>query len=305
MSAVVRYPREPGEDIAWGKCFPFILLHFTPLACFYFGFGWREALWCVGLYYARMFFITGAYHRYFSHRAYKTSRWFQFLLAFGGGTAAQKGALWWAHHHRHHHKFSDQPQDIHSPRKGFWWSHVGWILCTKYDETDYSKIKDLAKYPELRFLNRYHWIPPIALGVAVFLIGGWKLLFGGFFLSTVLLYHGTFTINSFTHIWGRTRYRTGEDSRNSLLFALITCGEGWHNNHHYYQSTANMGFYWWEVDFSYYVLKVFSWFGLVWELRKPPQRILEEGRRSQGALAQGALPGEAYAERDSEPAPAE
>jgi stearoyl-CoA desaturase (delta-9 desaturase) len=206
----------------------------------------------------------------------------QFLMAFGGGTAAQKGALWWASHHRHHHKHSDTPEDVHSPLKGFMWSHVGWILCNKYNETDYNAIKDFAKYPELVWLNKHHWVPPTVLGVACFLAGGWSTLIIGFFLSTVLLYHGTFFINSLSHVFGRRRYVTSDTSRNSFALALITLGEGWHNNHHYYQSTANQGFFWWEIDISYYILRLLSLFGLTWDLRTPPKHILSSNRVRDG-----------------------
>jgi stearoyl-CoA desaturase (delta-9 desaturase) len=264
------------ERIDWIRNIPFFLMHLMPLGIFWTGMTWGDAACCVGLYYGRMFFITGGYHRYFSHRAYKLGRFAQFAMAFGGGTAAQKGALWWASHHRIHHRQSDTEHDVHSAlRKGFFWSHVGWIMSRKYEKTDMDLIKDFAKYPELRFLNKHHLLPPFVLAITCYLVGGASLLFGGFFLSTVLLYHGTFTINSITHLWGRRRYATTDDSRNSLLLALITMGEGWHNNHHYYQSTANQGFFWWEVDLSYYILKVLSWLGVARDLRKPSHSILQ------------------------------
>lgn len=233
---------------------------------------------CVGLYVLRMFFITGVYHRYFSHRSYEMGRVMQFLMAFGGTSCAQKGPLWWASHHRMHHKFSDTERDIHSPKDGAFWSHVGWIISSQYDETEWKWIKDFAKFPELRFLNTYHYIAPIVLGVAVYLVGGWSMLFCGFFLSTVLLYHGTFSINSLMHVFGRRRYATTDTSRNSLLLALITLGEGWHNNHHYYQSSANQGFFWWEIDISYYTLRALSWVGLVRGIRNPPKEVLFSNR---------------------------
>lgn len=228
---------------------------------------------CAALYFVRMFFITAGFHRYFAHRAYKTSRVMQFVMAWCGSSSCQKGVLWWAAHHRTHHRYSDTDRDIHSPKRGLWWSHVGWILCRKYQGTDWSSIRDFAKYPELVWLNKYHLVPGVVLGVACFLWGGWGALWA-FLLSTTLLYHGTFSINSLTHLWGRRRYVTSDTSRNSLLLALVTMGEGWHNNHHYYQSTANQGFFWWEVDASYYLLKVLSWLGLVWDLRTPPKRVL-------------------------------
>ncbi len=281
MTTAVHYERAPDERVNWLGSIPFFLMHLMPLGILFFGITWTDVVLCAALYVVRMFFITAGYHRYFGHRAYKLGRVTQFIMAVGGSTAAQKGVLWWAGHHRHHHKYSDMPEDIHSPRRGFWWSHMGWILCKKYDETPLSSIKDFAKYPELRWLNRWHLLPATALGAACYLIGGPSALFGGFFLSTVLLYHGTFSINSFTHIFGRRRYATTDTSKNSFLLALITLGEGWHNNHHYYQSTANQGFFWWEIDISYYVLKVMSWVGLARDLRKPPQHILDGNRVSE------------------------
>ncbi len=278
------FERAADERVNWIKNIPFLLVHLVPFAAFYTGVKRFDVLLCIALYLSRMFFITGGYHRYFSHRAYKMGRVMQFLMAFGGATAAQKGPLWWAGHHRHHHKYSDTPEDIHSPLKGFWWSHVGWIMCNKYNATELDAIKDFAKFPELRLLNRFHLVPPIMLGVACFLAGGWSALVTGFFLSTVLVYHGTFFINSLTHLFGRRRYVTTDTSRNSLILALVTLGEGWHNNHHYYQSTANQGFFWWEIDISYYVLRVLSFFGLVHDLRTPPEHVLEANRIRDGYI---------------------
>lgn len=260
------------------KSLPFFAIHLIPFALLWTGARPIDWAVCVGLYVARMFFITGVYHRYFAHRAYKMGRVMQFLMAFGGATAAQKGPLWWAAHHRGHHKHSDQLTDVHSPKDGFLWSHLGWIISTQYDETEWDRIKDFAKYPELRLLNQFHLVPPILLGLATFLIGGWSMLICGFFLSTVLLYHGTFSINSLAHVIGRRRYITTDTSKNSFILALITLGEGWHNNHHYYQSTANQGFFWWEIDISYYILKALSWVGLTRDLRKPPKHILDSNR---------------------------
>src|SRR5204862_1177418 len=179
---------------------------------------------------------------------------------------------------RAHHKNSDTERDIHSPKRGFWWSHVGWILCDKYNKTDSDAIKDFSKYPELVWLDKHDWVAPWALGFLSYYIAGWSGLIIGFFLSTVLLWHGTFTINSLAHVWGRRRYVTRDTSRNNFPLALITLGEGWHNNHHYYQSSTNQGFFWWEIDISYYVIRILSWVGLTWDLRKPPQHVLDGNR---------------------------
>ncbi|MET0661348.1 MAG: acyl-CoA desaturase [Steroidobacteraceae bacterium] len=257
---------------------PFVLVHLAALGALWSGVTPAAVICCLVLFFVRMFAVTGGYHRYFSHRTYKTSRVFQFILAFLAQTTAQKGALWWAAHHRQHHRFSDQHGDLHSPViDGFWYSHMGWLF-NGTAATDYSKIPDFAAYPELRFLNRYHLLPPIALGVATFLVLGWSGLFVGFFLSTVLTWHATFTINSLSHVFGKRRFATTDDSRNNWLLALLTLGEGWHNNHHRFPASTRQGFYWWEVDITYYVLTVLSWFRIVWDLRPVPERILEEGR---------------------------
>jgi stearoyl-CoA desaturase (delta-9 desaturase) len=267
-------------------------MHVMALGVFFVGFSWI-ALWtCVGLYFLRVFALTGAYHRYFSHNSYKTSRVFQFMLAFTAGMAAQLGPLWWAAHHRHHHQYSDQPEDIHSPAvKGLFWSHIGWLLCRKYAGTEMQRVPDFAKFPELRFLDRWHSIPPLMLATGLFVLGnhlhvhhpalgvtGSQMLFWGFFLSTVLVYHATFCINSLTHVIGSRRFNTTDHSRNSLILALITMGEGWHNNHHRFAASTRQGIYWWEIDLTYYILKFLSFFHIVWDLRAPPKWLYEEAK---------------------------
>ncbi|UII22088.1 acyl-CoA desaturase [Fulvivirga ligni] len=268
----------------------FALVHLLPLAAIFTGATLFDWIVCAVLYFFRMFWITGGYHRYFSHKSYKTSRWFQFVIAFMAQTSAQKGALWWAAHHRHHHRHSDTPADPHSMKLyGFWYSHIGWIIGPDYKETDFKTIGDYAKYPELVWLNKYHFIPPLLLALGVTMTGAWvnggspwllfthyglSTLFIGFFLSTVILYHGTFSINSIMHKFGKQRYESGDESKNSLWLALLTLGEGWHNNHHYYQVSARNGFFWWEIDITYYGLKLFSWLGLIWDLRGVPKHIL-------------------------------
>jgi len=267
--------------INWVSSIPFLAFHlFALVAVFLVPFHWSYVVWAVALYYVRMWLVTTGYHRYFSHRSFKTSRALQFVLAFLAETSAQKGVLWWAANHRHHHRDSDQPTDLHSPlQQGFWWSHVGWILSDKYAETRQESIRDFGRFPELQFLNRFYLLPPVVLAVVLFLIGGFPLLVWGFFVSTVLLWHGTFTINSLSHVFGSQRYRTTDTSRNNFLLALVTCGEGWHNNHHYHQNTANQGWFWWEVDVSYYLLRVLSLLGLVWDLRTPTESVKYAHRR--------------------------
>ena len=270
----------PAQENDWKDMFrqwdiiPFLSVHVMCLGAFLTGIKLEWVLLAIGSYYVRMVGVTAGYHRYFAHRSYKTSRVFQFLLAFLAMTSAQKGVLWWAAHHRHHHKYSDREEDFHSPlQRGFWFSHVGWTLSEKHMRADLSLIKDFTHYPEICFLNRFYFIPPALYGLLIYLLWGFPGLIWGFFISTTALYHCTFFINSLTHMVGRVRYRSGDGSRNSFILAILCCGEGWHNNHHHYQSTANQGWYWWEIDFSYYILVVLSWFGIVWDLRKPPAHI--------------------------------
>jgi stearoyl-CoA desaturase (delta-9 desaturase) len=255
---------------------PFYLVHVACVLVFFVPFSWTAVGVCLALFWFRMFSITAGYHRYFSHRSFKTSRAFQFVLAVLGALSVQKGVLWWAANHRRHHKYSDHEGDVHSPvQSGFWWSHVGWILSEDWEATDYDRIPDLAKYPELRWVNEYHLVPPITMAVLLFLVGGTSWLVWGFFVSTTLLWHATFTFNSLSHVYGSRRYDTPDQSRNNVWLALLTMGEGWHNNHHHYMNSVRQGFFWWEVDGTYYVLRMLSWFGIVWDLVQPPRRVLE------------------------------
>jgi stearoyl-CoA desaturase (delta-9 desaturase) len=228
-------------------------------------------------YFGRMVLVTAGYHRYFSHRAFKTSRAFQLVLAVLAQSSGQKGVLWWASHHRRHHKVSDTPQDVHSARQhGFWYAHLGWLLSPAWTATDEALVADLARYPELRALNRraVQLLPAAALAVAFALIGGAHALVWGFLVSTVLLWHGSFSINSLAHLIGRRRYATGDDSRNHWLLAVATTGEGWHNNHHHYQSAANQGFFWWEIDVTYYLIALLQVIGVVWDVRRAPRAVV-------------------------------
>jgi stearoyl-CoA desaturase (delta-9 desaturase) len=268
-----RRTRPPEKRVNWVKSIPFFLVHALCLAAIFTGITWTAVILCLVLFWGRGLFVTGAYHRYFSHRTYKLNRFWQFAFAFIAQTSAQKGVLWWAANHRQHHRASDTEDDPHSPKDGFWWSHVGWILSDAYNEPDYTTMKDFTKYPELRFLNRFDWIAPWMLGIACYLIGGWSGLVVGFFWSTVLLWHATFLVNSAAHVFGRRRYETSDTSRNSFLIALITGGEGWHNNHHHYPASARQGFFWWEVDPTWWFLRACSWVGIVRDLKRPPDRV--------------------------------
>jgi stearoyl-CoA desaturase (delta-9 desaturase) len=274
---VPKPPEPTGERINWISSAPFLAFHLIPLAMLWTGVPARALALCAVLYFGRMFFITAGYHRYFSHRSYRLGRSAQFVMALGGTTALQQGPLWWAAHHRHHHRWSDTERDVHSPIRGFWWSHLGWILCERSGATDESRVKDLAKYPELRWLDRHDWVGPLALAVGTFAVGGWAGLVIGFGLSTVLLWHGTFLVNSLAHVVGRRRYVTSDTSRNSLVIALLTNGEGWHNNHHHYQASARQSFHWYQWDPSYYVLWLLSKIGIVRDLKTPTATIRATG----------------------------
>jgi stearoyl-CoA desaturase (delta-9 desaturase) len=250
------------------------------------GWSWRGACLVAALHLPRMFFVTGAYHRYFSHRSFKTSRWFQFVLGLGATMTGQKGPLWWAGHHRVHHKLSDTAGDLHSVKQsGFWWAHQGWILSRNLENTQFERIKDFAKYPELQWLDRWWALPMLGLALTLWALGGPTGLVWGFFVGQVVCWHATYTINSLAHVWGSRRYATDDDSRNNLALALLTMGEGWHNNHHHYQSSARQGFFWWEVDATYYVLRGMAAIGLIWDLRGVPDHIRDDAHAESSRLA--------------------
>ena len=271
------------------RLFVFILFHVAALGVFYVGFSYTALVFALVMYLSRMFFITAFYHRYFSHRSYEVSRPVQFLMAFAGCSAGQRGPLWWASHHRHHHIHSDTENDPHSPDHGLLNSHMLWFLRKGNFPILFSRVKDLSRFPELRFLEHVDWLPFLFLGVACYLFGeflghaspqlgtnGLQLLVWGFFLSTVMLYHATYTINSLSHKFGKRRFETNDNSRNNWLLALITLGEGWHNNHHRYPAATRQGFYWWEIDVSYCLIFIMHKLGIVQSMRAVPVSIYKE-----------------------------
>jgi stearoyl-CoA desaturase (Delta-9 desaturase) len=272
------WTKRPEDRLNVVSSLTFFALHLLPFLAFFTGVTRTALILAFVTFTTRMFCITAGYHRYFSHKSYRLNRVSQFVLAFGGTMASQKGPLWWAAHHRNHHRFSDTERDVHSPKRGFWWSHVGWILCDAYNEAARNQIRDFAKYPELRFIDKHDWIGPWTLGVICFVIGGWSGLLIGFFASTVLLWHVTFTVNSVAHVFGRRAYETTDTSRNTLLIALATGGEGWHNNHHRYPWAARQGFRWWQIDTTYYILRGLSFVGIVRDLKPVPASVIEEAR---------------------------
>lgn len=285
--------RDQGDPttIDWFRISPFIAIHAACLGVLWVGWSPFAVLFAVGFYLLRMFAITAFYHRYFSHRSFQTSRFMQFCFALLGSTAAQRGPLWWAAHHRAHHRHSDKEGDVHSPeQQGFFYSHVGWILVQGNFRTRVELVPDLARYPELRFLDRFDSLVPLATMALLYALGaaleayapglgtsGPQLFVWGFAISTVALYHLTFSINSVAHRLGSRRFETPDASRNNWLLAIFTLGEGWHNNHHRYQASVRQGFKWYELDASYLVLRAAAALGLVWDLRPVPKRILSEG----------------------------
>nr|WP_244663868.1 MULTISPECIES: acyl-CoA desaturase [unclassified Xanthomonas] len=293
-SAEIELDPARADRIDWLRAAPYIGLHLACLGVFWVGVSWFAVGMAVAMYAVRMFALTGFYHRYFAHRAFKTSRPVQFLFAAIGATCVQRGPLWWAAHHRNHHRHTDTPADPHSPRQhGFWWSHSGWFLTPRGFSTDWEAIPDLRRFPELRFLDRFDLLLPVLLALALFLLGGWlqqhmpqlgtdgpQLLVWGFFISTVALFHATFTINSLAHRFGSRRFDTRDDSRNNLWLALLTFGEGWHNNHHFFPGAARQGFRWWELDLTWYGLKALSWTRVIRELKPVPAGLVRAQARA-------------------------
>ena len=278
-------PQGSTEDgVEWSRIVPFVGMHLACFAVVWVGWSPVAVLVAVLGYFLRMFAITGFYHRYFSHRAFKTSRLGQFVFGVLGAAAVQRGPLWWAAHHRHHHAHSDRAEDAHSPLvHGFLRSHMGWFLTRRGFAPDLRRVRDLLQFPELRWLDRFDILVPVLLALGMFGLGvllersepqlgtsGWQMLVWGFFVSTVACYHATYAINSLSHVFGSQRYRTGDASRNNWLLALLTLGEGWHNNHHHYPSAVRQGFSWWEIDITYYLLKMLSWLGIIWDLKPVP-----------------------------------
>ncbi|MEZ5470842.1 MAG: acyl-CoA desaturase [Marinicella sp.] len=277
------------ESIDMSRIIPFIAIHLACLLVFVVGVSWAALLICFLSYLIRMFAITAFYHRYFSHKSFKTSRPVQFVFAIIGATATQRGPIWWAAHHRHHHIHSDSEDDSHSPRHGFWHSHMKWFLMKKNFPVKSQYVKDLKQYPELRFVDRYDILFPILFAIGLFVLGGWldskypqlgtssgQVLIWGYFVSTVLLSHVTYCINSLAHVFGFRTYETGDNSRNNFLLALLTLGEGWHNNHHCSPGSVKQGFKWWQIDISYYVLLMLSKLGVIWELKYPNEALLQK-----------------------------
>ncbi len=277
------------NGIAWLRIVPFIALHLACFCVIWVGYSHTALVVMLATYAIRMFAITGFYHRYFSHKTFKTHPWVETVFAFIGASSAQRGPLWWAAHHRKHHRYSDTEKDLHSPKHGFWQSHMAWFLNHRAFATDYSVIQDFAKRKTLRWLNRFDIVAPFTLAVVLFALGsilevyapglgtnGPQLLVWGFVLSTVLLFHVTVSINSIAHVWGKRRYATQDDSRNNALLAMLTLGEGWHNNHHHYPNSVRQGFFWWELDITYLALRLMQSLRLAWDLKPVPVHVKQD-----------------------------
>lgn len=282
------------KQIQWLRIIPFVLLHLACLAVFWVGVSWFAVIFALAFYVLRMFAITAFFHRYFSHKTFQTSRALQFMFALIGTMSAQRGPLWWVAHHRYHHRYTDTTHDPHSSTHGFWYSHVGWFLNEYNFATRKDVIKDWMKFPELVWLDRFSLIVVLATAALIYGLGqglaiyvpqlgtsGLQLLVWGGAISTVLLLHATLCINSLAHHYGQRDFDTDDQSRNNLFLSIITLGEGWHNNHHYYAGSTRQGFYWWQIDITYYILKIMSWFGLVWGIKPIPERVYADSKYMQ------------------------
>jgi stearoyl-CoA desaturase (delta-9 desaturase) len=281
------------DQIDWLRAVPFIGMHLACLGVIWVGVSSFAVIVAVGLYAIRMFALTGFYHRYFAHKTFRTSRSAQFFFAVIGSASVQRGPLWWASHHRNHHRHADTELDLHSPKHGFLFSHMGWFLTRRGFRTDWSVINDLTKFPELRILDRFDVVVPILLATGLYFLGHWlesahpelntsggQLLIWGFFISTVVLFHATVTINSLAHRYGSRRYDTRDTSRNNWWLALLTFGEGWHNNHHFFPGSARQGFKWWEFDITWYTLRLLACVGIVRGLKPVPSWVHAHTERS-------------------------
>jgi stearoyl-CoA desaturase (delta-9 desaturase) len=289
---------EKKDKVDWLQCLPFIVLHLSCLLVFWVGWNWVAVVCGILFFLLRMFGLTAGYHRYFSHRSFETSRVFQFVLTVLGNASAQRGALWWAAHHRHHHLFADRPEDEHSPlQHGFWTSHILWFMKPRNFATEKKRVKCWLKFPELVFLNRFPALVPLLMVILLYIFGeslrravpdfetsGLQMVVWGFCIPTIILFNLTATINSLDHMFGQQRYATGDQSRNNWILAILTMGEGWHNNHHHYPIAARNGFFWWEIDMTYYILRFLEQFHVVWNLNKvPPHRLNQKRVKSQSA----------------------
>ncbi len=269
----------------------FVVFHLACLLALYTGVSTAAAVTALLAYTVRALGVTAGYHRYFAHRSFRTGRVFQFVLAFFGGLAIQGGVLWWVSHHREHHKYTETEKDIHSPRiYGLWRAHIGWMLHEECLRTSQANVKDLARFAELKWLQRNYGLLIAGQAVALYMFGaglnyffpqlgtnGLQMLVWAFFISTVLLWHSTFMVNSVCHRWGTRPYDAGDDSTNNLLIGILAMGEGWHNNHHKFAYSARHGLRWYQIDMTWYLLRILSALGVVSDLKLPRAADLQAG----------------------------
>jgi stearoyl-CoA desaturase (Delta-9 desaturase) len=275
--------RAPTSASGYAVAAVMLAFHIGCLGVFFTGVSTATLMVAGVLYVARGLGITAGFHRLLAHRSYQASRPLQFLLALLGSLAIQGGPLWWVAHHRSHHGHTDQPDDVHSPvTRGFWQSHLGWMMSQAAFQEKGANSRDLHRYPEIKWLQRFYLPLIIGQGVGLYLLGaalnawfpqsgtsGAQMLVWGLFVSTVLTWHITFAVNSVCHTWGRRPHETGDASTNNLLIGVLAYGEGWHNNHHMYPFSARHGLKWWQVDVTWWFLKALEKLGLVSGLKLP------------------------------------
>jgi fatty-acid desaturase len=260
-----------GNKMNWPTSLVLVLFHIGAIAAL-FMFSWRNLLISMALYWITVGWgISLGYHRLHTHRSYKVPLWMEYFFAVCGALTLEGGPIFWVATHRIHHQKSDQPGDPHSPHDGAWWAHMGWIL---FGETNHNNTRlmskyapDLAKHKFYIWLNNWHWVPMVALGVILLAIGGFPLMCWGIFLRVVLGLHATWLVNSATHMWGNRRFSTKDDSRNNWWVALMTFGEGWHNNHHAHPTSARHGLAWYEFDISWITLTMLKAIGVAKQVR--------------------------------------
>ena len=270
-------------NISYSNATRIILFHLSVVLVFISGYSFTALITFLVLFLVRLFVITGFFHRYYSHRSYQTSRWFQFLLTFIGTSAGQQGPLSWATSHITHHQHADAEDDPHSPvlNSGFY-AHIGWLLQKDALSTNDKIVKPFTKYPEIVFLDRYHYIGTTSLIISLALLGmllsehypelgtsALQLVSWGFILSTLLILHGACLVNSVGHLYGYRRFKTKDNSHNVWWLFPLTLGDNWHNNHHHAPKSASFSYAWWEVDIIYLCILILEKLGLVWNVKKP------------------------------------
>lgn len=270
------------EPISWMTTFFMVAFHIGAIVAL-FMFSWSAlAISLVLLYVAGGFGIGMGYHRLLTHRGYKTHKWMEYLMTICATLALEGGPFFWVATHRVHHQNTDVEGDPHSPRDGGFWAHAGWIITGRalHNHADalLPYIPDLRKDKFMTFISKWHWLPLTIVGFILLAIGGWKFVMWGVFLRTVVGLHCTWLVNSATHMWGRQRFLTGDTSKNSFWVAVLTFGEGWHNNHHAHPQSARHGLAWYEVDVNWYVIAVLRKLGLIWDVKIPRLEALEKKR---------------------------